>query len=285
MGGGPVRRWSIVSATPPVVTKLKLIFLDLRNKLAYTIAHLFLEAYPNIVPSFLHPFFELLNPSDPQSSRASNLHPASLAVHLMSEIALEIHDSTIKSARIATSGRNLRDGLIRDAIRTSGDEKIAVEGMLRIVERGLGLVESGQNVPGWLDLVELSLRTLSTWTRESLLATNTDGSAWVELGVSLTPQTLAFYHRLLQQPIMSLRTVTTTILRTFIAKGTQDPAERLQILKALDVISLLDPLENSTQIASKDDTDMTAFRAGLAGVLQTYGSELIEYIENVSHRR
>jgi exportin-T len=102
-------------------------------------------------------------------------------------------------------------------------------------------------------------------------------AAWVDLTVALTPETLGFYHQVLQQDVTSLRTLAAGILRTFTAKGMRNPSEKLEVLKFLNILSLLDPLESQTR--SKEDHDMVLFRASLAGVLQVYGTELIKLTE------
>ncbi len=77
----------------------------------------------------------------------------------------------------------MRDGTIRDVIRSSGDERLAVEGLLGLSEKGLDLIEgatAGQKQK-WLDLVELALKTLATWTRQSFR---------LEISFILTPNSL-----------------------------------------------------------------------------------------------
>jgi len=143
---------------------------DLRNKLAFTVAHLFLNVYPDTIPTFLQPFLALLSPPDTSLSR-QNFHPPSLATRLLSEIAQEIHDTTFRSARFWSETRQQRDGMIRDVIRSSGDERSAVDGMLGLAEKGLGVIEGGGNSEKqkWLEMVDLAMKTMATWTRGPLL--------------------------------------------------------------------------------------------------------------------
>lgn len=122
-------------------------------------AHLFIAAYPAHIPTFLHPFFTLLQ-SDP--SVTGNFDPIFLVIHLFNEIALEIHDSTVKSARLWSKDRQERDGKIRDVIRSSGDEALAVEGLLGITDKALSAGEGK-----WLEIAELAMKTMGAWTRES----------------------------------------------------------------------------------------------------------------------
>lgn len=107
-------------------------------------------SYANI-PTFLHPFVSLL------SASSSSAHPPLLALHLLSEIALEVHDTTMRSARSWSKARQDRDGLIRDAIRTTGDERLAMDGMLAFAERNLS------SAP---ERAELAVKVLAQWTRE-----------------------------------------------------------------------------------------------------------------------
>lgn len=144
----------------PVVGDMRTnVLAVLRNKLAYTIAHLFLNTYPATIPTFLHPFLNLLVPSD----SATSLNPSLLVIHLLIEIALEIHDNIIKSARAWSNERQLRDGSIREVIRSSGDERMAVEGLLSLANKGVGLSKGNAK---WLEVTQAALKALGHWTRE-----------------------------------------------------------------------------------------------------------------------
>ncbi|WWD20310.1 exportin-T [Kwoniella shandongensis] len=238
----------------------------LRNKLAFTVAHLFLNVYPSTISTFLHPFFALLTPSDPSSSTGVNLHPPLLTIRVLSEIAQEVHDSTLKSARSYSKDRQSRDGVVRDVIRSSGDEKLAVDGMLALAERGMDAIEKGEGGK-WAEVVDATLKTLAAWT------------PWVDLGVPLNPKSLPFYHRLIRQPIVAIRIAAANILRTFVAKGIQDPAARIEVLKVLNVLAIVDPLESETS-GIRDNEEVVTFRAALGNLLAIYGTELIAFSEN-----
>ncbi|WWC92796.1 uncharacterized protein L201_007755 [Kwoniella dendrophila CBS 6074] len=238
----------------------------LRNKLAFTLAHLFLNVYPNTIPTFLHPLIALLTPSDPSPSSSTNFHPTLLALRVLTEIAQEVHDTTLRSARKYSKDRQERDGVVRDVIRSSGDERLAVNGMLGLLEKGLDMLDRGGEGK-WLEVVEATLKTMVTWT------------PWVDLGVSLSPTSLALYHRILRSRHISLRTATANIIRSFAAKGVQDPQARLEVLKVLDIVSLVDPLEVETR-GVKDNEEVVAFRAAVGGVLATFGTELVALSEN-----
>ena len=146
----------------------------LRNKLSFDLAHLFIDAYPSHIPSFLHPFFPLLQSDQPD--------PVYLVIHLFEEIALEIHDSTMRSARLFSQTRFLRDGNIRDSIRSSGDEALAVQGMLGVAQRAID--QGGK----WLEVGELAIKTLATWTRKWCRGV-TDSSLGRSFHITQSPDT------------------------------------------------------------------------------------------------
>jgi hypothetical protein len=52
-------------------------------------------------------------------------------------------------------------------------------------------------------------------------------------------------------------------------------------MKVLNIVSLLEPLEVQSREV-QDDSDMLAFRAGIAAVYAAYVTALIELEENVS---
>lgn len=66
-----------------------------------------------------------------------------------------------------TKERQDRDGVVRDVIRSSGDDKTAVEGMLRIIEKGLEQINGGNDSDKWAEAVDATLKTLSAWIRTS----------------------------------------------------------------------------------------------------------------------
>lgn len=87
-----------------------------------------------------------------------------LAVHLLIEIAQEIHDTVMRSARPHSSARQQRDGLIRDAIRKSGDERLVLTSLLALANKGLEMCRGGDKQ--WLEVTQLALKALGAWNRE-----------------------------------------------------------------------------------------------------------------------
>lgn len=87
-----------------------------------------------------------------------------LSVHLLIEIAQEIHDTVMRSARAYSNVRQHRDGTIRDVIRTSGDERIAMESLLALANKGMEMCKGDKQ---WLEVTQLALKALGAWSRES----------------------------------------------------------------------------------------------------------------------
>lgn len=73
----------------------------------------------------------------------------------------------VKSARVFHPERLKKDGVIRDTIRSSGDERLAVDGLVRLVETSLSVMEGGgENRQKWLETGDLALKALSAWIRK-----------------------------------------------------------------------------------------------------------------------
>ena len=73
----------------------------------------------------------------------------------------------MRSARAWSQNRQEKDGLIRDAIRTSGDERLAVQGLLELGAKSLEVLEGGQGDRAkWEDVGCQALKTLAAWTRK-----------------------------------------------------------------------------------------------------------------------
>jgi exportin-T len=97
--------------------------------------------------------------------------------------------------------------------------------------------------------------------------------AWVDLSVALNITSLSFYRRLLHSSFSELRVASAAVIKTFVSKGIKDPREKLEVYKALDVVSMLDPLLQ---------TDDEAFRAAIGSILAPFGQDLIAIFDDVS---
>lgn len=74
----------------------------------------------------------------------------------------------MKSARSWAKARQEKDGQIRDAVRASGDEKLAVDGLLGLTAKAIDRMEAGTSERAkWEEVATSAMKTLSAWTRES----------------------------------------------------------------------------------------------------------------------
>ncbi len=94
------------------------------------------------------------------------MSPTILTLHVLCEIAAEVHDPLLKSARAHSEERRVRDGAVRDHLRSNGDTKRVMEALEGLVERGMDNV--GQ--PVWSEAVEWALRATCSWARKWLMS-------------------------------------------------------------------------------------------------------------------
>jgi hypothetical protein len=90
------------------------------------------------------------------------MSPTLVTLHVLCEIAAEVHDPLLKSARVHSEERRLRDALVRDHLRGGGDTKRVMEALESLVTRGMDKVD----VPAWAEAVEWALRAMCSWARE-----------------------------------------------------------------------------------------------------------------------
>jgi len=90
------------------------------------------------------------------------MQPTIITLRMLCEIAAEVHDPLLKSARKWTAERNSRDGQIRDSLRIRGEVKIILDGLVKLVEQGI----RSNGGTGIQEVVDWSLNTLATWARE-----------------------------------------------------------------------------------------------------------------------
>ena len=212
---------------------------------------------------------------------------------MLCEIAAEVHDPLLKSARIWTAERNSRDGQIRDSLRTRGEVKIILDGLVKLVEQGIG----SNGGSGVQEVIDWSLNTLATWARESVTfcgsrplnretLTGLHLPAWVDINASVTQESLGLYRKLVEHPTARYRSAALNVYAILLHKGARTSADKLQIVQVLDVMSFVVPLEKSTRLSGRTaadlDDDEISFRASLGKVLAAYGTETLKMSEDVS---
>lgn len=235
----------------------------MRNKFSYTLTLVFLRLYPSPVSDFLRPFLSIL------SSPSSNSQSTLLTLHLLSEIAAEIHDPLLKSSRAYTVERTNRDAAVRDGLRAQGDAKAVVDGLLSVVQRGLAAAATSSTSSSAGseadESVDWALRTLAAW------------APWVDITVSITPESLNVYKRLASGPNVRYSNSALSIYATLLSKGTKTSAEKLQVLQVLDVMAFVVALEERTRLGSGDGkaggSSSTVGAGGVAGYDRTNDEE------------
>lgn len=238
----------------------------IRNKFCYTLTLCFLRLYPTPVPDFLNPFLAFLKLPLPSGSSPS-FEPIIITLRMLCEIAAEVHDPLLRTARNWSAERNYRDGQIRDSVRVRGEVKTIVDVLVDMVEKAL---ESGTQGPPQ-EVIDLALNVLVTW------------SPWVDINSSVTADSLRLYQKLVQNPTGRYRNAGLSIYAILLLKGTKTAAEKMQIIQVLDVMSFIEPLEKQTSRTGQENIlgeDDIAFRTGLAKVLSAYGTETLRISED-----
>lgn len=137
----------------------------MRNKVAHSLALLFIALYPTLqtpmlpssTPSLLQPMLQLLKPTrNPQTTL--------LILRTIVEINEEVHDTLLKSARPSTNERNERDNKLRDEVREK-EAAVMHETVLGVWEEGLRRLDSGEGA-GWTEVVEWAVKAYSGYVRE-----------------------------------------------------------------------------------------------------------------------
>lgn len=111
-------------------------------------------------------------------------------------------------------------------------------------------------------------------------------TAWVDIGVTLTPDNLALLQRLLQhQSLPQFVTPAVSVLRAMMAKGIKEHSEKLEVLKFLGIVALVDPLEARSATAKSNGEDVELVRPAYGGVLDQFGIELVKLLAEVRAMR
>jgi len=231
----------------------------LRNKLCYTITLVFLRLYPFSVPNFLQPFLVFLNAPE-SSTQANAMSPTLVTPHVLCEIAAEVHDPLLKSARAHSEERRVRDALVRDHLRGGGDTKRVMEALESLVTRGMDKI----NVPAWTEAVEWALRAMCSW------------APWVDISIAVTPSSLNLFQRLVAHENRMLQEAGLAMYLALLRKGMKTGADKVQVLKVLNVMAFIEPLEAK----SRGREDQAGLRTGLARVLCELGVEALKVTED-----
>ncbi|TIB02398.1 hypothetical protein E3P94_01132 [Wallemia ichthyophaga] len=231
----------------------------LRNRLAHTLTLFTIQTYDTTHPNIIIDFLSLLR-------QGSSLNPRTtpLVLRILDEINLELSDSIIRAARDWSSERHIRDGNLRDAIR-SKDAPSVIETLINIMQ----------------ELGHISVNGGEAWSSKSLeeslaLAINVFAgwSHWIDISLSFTPQTLEIFYQFLQHPSNQVKIAATGYFIKIMQKGTRDYAAKLEIIGIINVSNIVGQLEQAT----KDDTsdDNILFRESCAKMVNAAGTEILK---------
>lgn len=251
----------------------------LRNKFSHTLTLFFLCTYIDQWPTFFQDIFSLIRPSEASSSATFNPHVSLLLFHLVLEISGEVADQLIKSARAFDEARHRRDGLVRDAVRERDAPGIneavvtivaSCEDRLRVLRAGG--TQNAKEIATTEEMVDWGIRTFGSYV------------GWIDISLTVTPNTIQLLFALLADPALSIRLATSLALLRITAKGLKEPNDKLQLLKVLSLGEVIDALEKSTReehTARGKDTDEgeESFREALGRLLNQLGVELMKLVE------
>jgi exportin-T len=107
---------------------------------------------------------------------------------------------------------------------------------------------------------------------------------WIDISLTVTPQTIDLLFSLLSDPSLSIRLATSVALLKILSKGLKEPADKLQLIKVLSlgqVVSELEARTRAEQVARGEDQDEgeESYREALGRVLNVLGLELMKLDE------
>lgn len=278
----------------------------LRNKFSHTITLLFLCTYLDQWPSFFTDIFTLIQPQSPPQSptvpharpSAFNPHVSLLLFHLVLEISGEVADQLLKNARSFTEARHVRDAKVRDAVRARDAAAINTAVLTIVADATDKLAqarkgEAGLSEDRLVEVIDLGIRTYGSYVGKSstkflLYGTldNPGKSGWIDINLTVTPDTINLLFSLLNDPSLPIRLATAGAILRMVLKGLKEPGDKLQLFKVLSLGQVLEALEEKTRMeqeARGDDTDEAeeSYREALGRLLNGLGLELAKLVEDV----
>ncbi|TIC30446.1 hypothetical protein E3Q10_02161 [Wallemia mellicola] len=232
----------------------------LRNRLAHTLTLFTIQAYDKTHPNIIIDFLSLI-----KQGNSLNQRTTPLVLHILDEINLELSDSIMRAARDWSSERHIRDGHIRDAIR-SKDAPTIIENLLNIIRELTVMYANGGSDLWSLKAIEeslaLSINVFAGW------------SHWVDISLSFTPQSLELFYQSLQHPSTQVKVATNGYFCKILQKGIQDVTAKLEVIRIVNVSEVIGQIEQ----ASRDDTsdDNILFRESCAKLVNVTGLEILK---------
>lgn len=112
---------------------------------------------------------------------------------------------------------------------------------------------------------------------------------WIDINLTVTPQTIELLFTLLSDPSLAIRLATSVALLKMLQKGLKSPGDKLQLLKVLSLGQVLDTMEERTRREKMErkaqdqvDEGEESYREALGRLLCGLGQELVKLWEDVS---
>lgn len=185
----------------------------LRNKLAQTIAFVFILSYESIWPSFFNDFLELLGNQD---SPIGNSAAVDMYVRVLQVIHEEIGDNlTIREAAVTKRNNNLKD-LVRE------------REMAKLASSWMSIL---QFYPSVREIMEGTLKVIGGWI------------SWIDISLIVNPEYLTLIFNCLQSE--SLRLTACDTLVEIVSKKMK-PADKMELIRLLDLKNVISQISSSS---------------------------------------
>ncbi|CAN6674635.1 exportin-T [Trichomonascus vanleenenianus] len=199
----------------------------MRNKLAESLAYLFVVSYGDLWTTFFDDLFGLMAGS---SSEVGNARAVDMYLRVLKSIHEEIGDNLIARSREVTERNNVLKDLIRD------------RDMAKLAQSWMTVLETYASVhtePPTLgtEIVESALRVIGGWV------------SWIDITLIVNPTYLGLIYGLLGKPKSRLAACDTL---TEIVSKKMKPSDKLELIALLNPSSLISQLPNG---GNEDDAE------------------------------
>lgn len=255
----------------------------LKNKYAQFLSSLLVQTYGLPPPYTLLP--DLVGRMRMhKASSSSTLNPSStdMVLRLLQEISVNLgSDATLRAVR--TRERVARDTAIRDEIRSSQASGIA-DALWKVIEESFAKTQelssasaSSIDGQGW----SMARSAEVTCTACKVIG---EYASWIDIGLVVTPDTVALLCRLLQDNNPSIRSAASDALNGIVSKGMKSP-DKMTLLRILNLTSMVGDLERKTRKpegAHELPDEEVTFREHLAKLTNSVAVEIAKIVEDNS---
>lgn len=185
----------------------------LKNKLAQTLAFVFILTYQHIWPSFFNDFLELLGSPE---SHIGNSAAVDMYLRVLQVVHEEIGDNLIMREQAVTK----RNNTIKDLVRERDISKLT-DSWLSILEY----------YPNTQEIMEGTLKVIGGWV------------SWIDITLIVNPRYLTLIFNCLQ--VESLRLTACDTLVEIIAKKMK-PGDKMELIRLLDLNNIISQLSSNS---------------------------------------